>query len=111
SRELQLEPAESAIYGKARATKRLYQVGAQRFVIIVIDGTNNRHAVHDPLYCFRGAGWSMKDEEPFPIPGGSAKLLRLTNGRDMREALHWFSDGAQRYSSSMRYWWQTTLRR
>ena len=45
------------------------------------------------------------------MPHGSAELLRLTNGDDTREALHWFSDGEQRHALPMRFWWQTTLRR
>ncbi len=111
SRELPLTPGEAVIFGKARVMKRLYQVESRRFVVTVIDGTLNRHAVHDPLYCFRGAGWTVQRESSFAVPNGEARWLDLTKGAEEREALDWFTDGAQRYVSPLRYWWQTTLRR
>jgi hypothetical protein len=111
SRELPLTTAERDIYGRARVLKRLYQVGRQRFALVVVDGSLNRHAVHDPLYCFRGAGWTVTATRDWPVRGGAARVVTLAQGRATAEAVYWFSDGATRHASAPRYWWQTALRR
>jgi len=110
-RDLPLKEVELKVFGKADVLHRVYVAGGQKFVLTIIDGTNDRHAVHDPLYCFKGAGWTVRSREPRPVAGGQAALLRL--GREERdvEALIWFSDGRERHASALRYWWQTTLRR
>ena len=112
SRELPLSPAEATVLGKAKVIKRLYQVRDQNVVMIVIDGGTNRHAVHDPVYCFRGAGWTVRARRPFPLEGGSAALLTLARGAgEEQEAMYWISDDQNRYTQPWRYWWETTLRR
>ncbi len=57
SRELPITQTEREVYGNAQLVKRLYSVHNRLMVTIVIDGSNNRHAVHDPLFCLRGGGW------------------------------------------------------
>lgn len=111
SRELPLTSGEKEIYGPARVVKRLYQVGRQRFVLVAVDGSRNRHAVHDPLYCFRGAGWIVSVAQDQPVPGGSARVVTLSQGPASAQAVYWFSDGRTRHASAPRYWWQTALRR
>lgn len=111
SMEIPLTGEEDAVLGRVHVIKRLYQVRDQRFVLTVIDGAADRHAVHDPLYCFRGAGWQVLARERFAVPGGSAALLKLSKGNENREALFWISDDETRHAEPMRYWWQTTLRR
>ena len=99
------------LFGKAQVVKRGYQVADQRVIVWIIDGAHNRHAVHDPLYCLRGDGWRVISQNVFPVEGGEARLIRAEkNGREM-DSLVWFSDGHERYASTLRYWWQTTLRR
>ena len=110
-RNLPLEEAEIAIYHPARVVKRLYQVGRQRLIMVAIDGSRNRHAVHDPTFCFRGAGWVITAGHSFPLPGGYAKLLDLRKDGRTIEVMYWMSDGRTRYASALQYWWQTTLRR
>ena len=34
-----------------------------RMTLNVIEGTHNRHAVHNPSYCFAGAGWKIEYPE------------------------------------------------
>ena len=75
------------------------------------DGTRNRHAIHDPYYCFRGGGWQLVDEETFPMPGGYAKIVRMQKGYKYQEAMVWFSDGKTRHTSALWYFIQTTFRR
>jgi EpsI family protein len=111
SREMPLNPNEKAIFGQARVLKRLYQVDGQRVVLVGIDGSQERHAVHDPLYCFRGAGWEVESESEFPVPGGVATRLVLKKGSEKAEAVYWISNGRDRHTSPLRYWWQATWRR
>ena len=109
--DLEIPEAMRALFGKAKVLKRGYQVGGQRVILWVVDGTHNRHAVHDPLYCLRGDGWQIKGQQVFPVEGGEANLIRVEKNGRQAESLIWFSDGHQRHASAIRYWWQTTLRR
>ncbi|MEW6159418.1 MAG: exosortase-associated EpsI family protein [Verrucomicrobiota bacterium] len=109
--EVPLKSDEKQILRDATVIRRAYRMGGQPVLLTVIDGTRNRHAVHDPFYCLRGDGWQILSENPFGIRGGHARLIRITRDGQESEALVWFSDGRQRYGSATRYWWQTTLRR
>lgn len=109
--ELPLKEVELKVFGKAEVVNRVYMAGGQKFVLTIIDGTNDRHAVHDPLYCFKGAGWTVSSRAAHLVTGGEAARLRLVQERREVEALIWFSDGRERHASALRYWWQTTLRR
>ena len=109
--ELPLNEVELKVFGKADVLNRVYLAGGQKFVLTIIDGTGDRHAVHDPLYCFKGAGWSVEGQEARRVAGGRARLLRLSQKGKSAEAMIWFSDGRERHASALRYWWQTTLRR
>lgn len=112
SREVPLTPSETAVLGKAKVIKRLYQVRDQGVVVMVIDGGSKRHAVHDPVYCFRGAGWTVRERQPFALEGGAAVRLKLARGPgEEHEAMYWISDDQNRYVEPWRYWWETTLRR
>ncbi len=110
-RDVPLSETEAAVYKSARVMKRLYQVGKERVVLVAIDGSRDRHAVHDPLYCFHGAGWSVAASRDIAVSGGNAKLLTLKKNDRTAEAMFWFSDGTERHTSALRYWLQTTLRR
>ena len=55
SHDLPLTDGEKAIFTGVTMLKRLAIAGGDRAVVTVIDGTKNRHAVHDPVFCFRGA--------------------------------------------------------
>jgi len=109
--ELPLDEVELKVFGKADVLNRVYSAGGQKFVLTVIDGTNDRHAVHDPLYCFKGAGWSVDGQTVKRIAGGEGKILKLSKEGRQVEAMIWFSDGRERHASAMLYWWQTTVRR
>ena len=111
SREVPLSDGEKAIFGKADVLKRVYQVGGQRVVTQIVDGTNDRHAVHDPMHCFRGAGWELVRGVDLPVGGGAARQITLQRGSQSAEAMYWFSNGDSRHASAMRCWWQTSLRR
>lgn len=110
-KDVPLEPFEQEFFKDVTVLKRVYEVNGKYFFITVLDGTDNRHVVHDPYYCFRGGGWDIVREKPFPIPGGTASKLLIEKDGEQREALFWFSDGKERYSSPLKYWLQTSLRR
>ena len=69
SRGVALAATESKSLGAAIAVRRLYRFGEHRVLATVIDGTHNRHAIHDPLYCFTGAGWRITKDERLPARG------------------------------------------
>ena len=108
---LPLQDWEAAFFKNVGVLKRAYKVKDRSLFLTALDGTRDRHAVHDPLYCFRGAGWEVASQEPTPIPGGTAVLVKLKKGAEREEALYWFGDGTHHYDSPYRYWWQTSLRR
>ena len=110
-RDIPLDGNEAHSFQGVSALKRLYQFRGHRFVLLVIDGSRNRHAVHDPVYCFRGAGRQTVKQQAIPIAGGEEKQLRLRKGQRETEAVCWFSDGSTRYSSALTYWCRTTMRR
>ena len=110
-KDLPLAEVETSIYSPARVLKRLYQVGRQQVIVVAIDGSRNRHAIHDPTFCFRGAGWTIGAAREVPVPGGYARVLSLTKDGKHIEAMYWLSDGRTRHASALEYWWQTTWRR
>ncbi len=109
--EIELTSDEKKFFDNINIVKRIYKIDDQYFFVTVLDGSRNRHIVHDPYYCFRGAGWTINGERPFPLDQGMANLIDISKGDEHREALYWFSDGTTAYTTPMRYWWQTTLRR
>jgi hypothetical protein len=111
SRELPLTDTERTILGRVDLVHRLYRIGKYDVFMTVIDGTRDRHAVHDPRYCFQGAGWRVLNEQPVSIPNGHASWISAVDGDRRLEVLFWFSDGRTAHTSMARYWRQTTLRR
>jgi hypothetical protein len=67
--------------------------------------------VHDPAYCFRGAGWTVEKRAAYAIPGGTAALLTLSRGSTGRQVMFWMTDDRKRFAQPLRYWWQATWRR
>lgn len=109
--EVPLTEAEKQIFGKARALKRLYTFRRTQVLATVIDGSRNRHAVHDPTYCFVGDGWRIVRRRKMLIPGGEAMRLDLKKGDTQREAVYWYTDGRTRFVSPLRCWLQAGFRR
>jgi hypothetical protein len=111
SQDVPLTPAEASIFSGVTVLKRLAQVGNDQAIVTVIDGTKNRHAVHDPVFCFRGAGWEVSSQETVPMGNGEARLVHLKQNNEVAEALYWFSDGREQFDRPLLYWWKTALRR
>jgi hypothetical protein len=108
---VELLPWERTFFGRAKVTKRIAVVRQERVVLTVVDGSLNRQAVHDPEFCFRGAGWTVASSAPLDLLHGRARLLQLRKGDITAEAVFWFSDGTEAFAEPWRYWAATTLRR
>lgn len=106
-----LNATEKSIFGAAQVVKRIYRVGHRNFAVVIIDGARNRHAVHDPTYCFAGAGWNIAGQRDMPVTGGVANIVTLQKNAEMRTAAFWFSDGVIRHGSVAHCWWQMACRR
>lgn len=111
SKEIPFTDAEVAALGAACASRREYLSGGQRVMVTLLDGNQNRHAVHDPLYCVHGSGWKVTRTETFKIPGGSAKRLFVEKNGLRSEILYWFSTPRQKHASLVRYRLHTVLRK
>ncbi len=109
--DVPLSPSEEDFFKDVNVVKRIYQIGGQSVFLYILDGSHNRHAVHDPTYCFRGSGYEVVSQKPFMLSGGQASLFDLVKGNEKKEALIWFSNGANHFASPFKYWWETTLRR
>ncbi len=109
--ELPLSEVEKTVFEHVHSLKRMYKIGSQLLIVQVIDASGDRHAIHDPLYCFRGAGWEVASSHDLDVPGGSARVLQLQRKSEAVEVAYWITDGHARHSSPLRYRWQTTLRR
>lgn len=110
-KEIALDDFEKEFFKEVEVTKRLYEVGDAHLFLSIIDGTNNRHVVHDPYFCFAGAGWRVGQERVLLSPQGEIKKILLTKGDNQKEVLFWFSDGNVHFTSPIKYWMLATLRR
>lgn len=111
SRDIGFSEFEQDILGEAEGIKLLYLWRGQRYALSVIDGSRNRHAIHDPRYCFRGAGWEIVDESEVPFLGGEAIRMTLEDDEVRCEALFFYSTGDLIFSNPTEYWLRATLRR
>lgn len=110
--ELGLNETEREFFGPARVERRVSAGGGAPVVVTVVDGSRRRRVVHDPEFCFRGAGWGVAEERAWPLPHGEGRWVRLVDGDGKQlEALYWFSDGRRAFASPLRYWRETTWRR
>ena len=106
-----LDPSEKVNFKNARAIKRLATVGTQHVFLLVADGTHDRHAIHDPEYCFRGAGWEIEEASRVVLPHGTGRFVRLRRkDGTTAEAVYWFTNGKNQFWSPQEYWWETSLR-
>ena len=104
-------PAEKSILGSALMIKNVYEINQQQFLVMVIDGTKNRQAVHDPSHCFHSGGWTIDVEKEYSLPKGKAAALEIHQRENKTEVMFWYSDGVRHHASPMSYWFQSTFRR
>jgi len=108
--DVRLDPGEQAVYGSARVLKRKYACKAGAVLITIVDGARNRHGVHDPVYCLRGAGWQITDTQDVAAPSGKGEWIRASRDGKQSEITYWFSEPGSDYASPTRYWMRTALR-
>jgi hypothetical protein len=112
TRRVQISTADRRLLGDAEATQYLITTkSGSRLLLTLIDGTNNRHAVHDPIYCFVGNGWQIQRRETVPIPLGHATWLSLANQQHRSDVMWFFDNGKKQFESPVEYWFQSALRR
>jgi len=112
SQPLALSPNDIAFLGQAQSVQYLITMrDGARLVLSVIDGTHNRHAVHDPSYCFAGAGWNVESKQSVTVPSGNATWVSMVKDHQKSEALWFFDDGKHQYTSSIEYWLAASMRR
>lgn len=111
SKPIDISPAERMVFGSATVLRREMFAGRHVFSLTVIDGTHNRHAVHNPRHCFQGSGYNVSDGSVVPLSQGYGQSFRLDSPQGTATVLFWFSDGKARHPSAWRYWWQASCRR
>lgn len=110
-KDVPLTPFEEDFFKKINVLKRVYRVENHFYFVTALDGTHNRHLVHDPYYCFTGSGWSISSSKEISIPQGAAQELEIAKSGQKKTALFWFTNGSESYTSPWKYWWESTLRR
>jgi hypothetical protein len=105
-KDVPLTDFEKTFFNNVNVIKRLYRIDGNNYFVTVLDGTRNRHVVHDPYYCFRGSGWEIMSAQDFPLKNGEAKLIEITKGAQQKNALFWFSNQKEQYTSPWKYWWE-----
>ena len=111
SKQMELTEFEEDMLGEANALKAVYAWHGMNYVITIIDGTHDRQAVHDPRYCFRGAGWDITDEQRLGYAGGFIRKLILNQDGEHMEAVFFYSDGETAFDKPSQYWLRATKRR
>ncbi|MEI7954111.1 MAG: hypothetical protein WCJ66_02965 [Verrucomicrobiota bacterium] len=112
SSPMDLNPDDRTFLGKAEAIQRLIEMrGGGHVILTVTDGSKNRHAVHDPGYCFAGAGWQIQAQTSVKVSSGDATWISLAKGTQTAQALWFFDDGKQQFDSPIEYWLKTSARR
>ena len=105
-----LKDEERILLGQGIAARRIYQFGKKRFVVSVVDGTLNRHAVHDPMYCFAGAGYEVITDLPMKVEGGVARCSTFLKAASDRESSIGSRMARHATVRSWHIWFDTTIR-
>lgn len=111
ARPVPLTPNECDFFKGTNIVKLSVKTSQGKAWVFIIDATHNRHVIHDPRFCFQGAGWKLIQENPLSLANGSAMELLLSRGNQTKKFAYWFSNGENSYHSFIRYWLSCTLRR
>ncbi len=112
SAPVELTTADKDFLAGASAVQRIVRLrqGAP-IMLSVIDGSGNRHAVHDPSYCLAGGGWIIRSQKEMTLSSGVANWISMEKNGSTMEALWFFDDGKEQFTSPFNYWWRASLRR
>jgi hypothetical protein len=112
STDLPLSAGEEQVYRNIHVLKKLCIWQGEQAQLVCLDGTRDRHAVHDPRLCFRSAQWEVLSETVVPHPaGGEMRRLRLRRDKREVETVYWWSTATERHASALKYFMQSSLRR
>ena len=112
SQEIELSGEERDFLAGASALQRIIVPrGGAPLILTVIDGSGNRHAVHDPAYCLAGGGWRITGQQQVKLLSGEATQATLQRDGESMEAMWFFDDGSGQFTSPLTYWWRASLRR
>lgn len=112
SREVALTAKEKEFLSGAQAIQRIVKPRqGPALAMSVIDGSGNRHAVHDPGYCFAGGGWKVTHQSEVALASGKGLLMTMEREGATMEAMWFFDDGNEQFTSSLTYWLRASLRR
>ncbi len=110
--DLPLNKLEQQWYTNVSVKKYQLRTKQDTVLMTLVDGSHDRHAVHDPTYCLRGDGWVIQNSTTLQIDDSAEiSLIRVARNGVVKEAVFWFSDGDQIFSSMTEYWWRCSLRR
>jgi hypothetical protein len=112
SEHVPLSAADIKFLNGARADIRQIRLHTGGSLILtVIDGSENRHAVHDPSYCLAGGGWRITDKKRMTTQSGEATWMKMTKDDSTTEAIWFFDDKESQFTSPFTYWARTSARR
>ena len=112
SKEIRLTDSDREFLGGARGVQHLVQLhDGGRLMVTVIDGSGNRHAVHDPTYCLAGGGWKIVRKEVSVLQSGEATFMVMEKDGKTMEAMWFFDDGKRQFTSPLGYLLRTGARR
>ena len=95
SQDIPLSDFEETFFKNVNIIKRIYRIDSITYFVTVLDGTRNRHIVHDPYYCFTGSGWDIIAKKPFSLEHGDAEEITISKGNRTKGALFWFTEDRQ----------------
>src|SRR5437868_13581801 len=89
--DISLTDRERIVLGRVDLLHREYTSPFRSVYVTVIDGSKDRHAVHDPRYCLQGAGWKLLNEEKRPVVGGESTWITAERDGHRAEAVFLFT--------------------
>ena len=110
--EIPFTQEEKDFLRDAHAIKRLYSLSdGNTLMMLVVDGAEDRHVVHNPVFCIKGAGDEILSEESMPLVKGSGSKLKIKTDSGFQEMAYWYSTLNRRHSSFANLLWDNVLNR
>lgn len=98
-----LQPIERTALKESKAVRRFVQANGYRFIVTLIDASNDPHVIHHPSICAGGRGWRTTDSRKIHSSQGTAQLIEMERNSSTKQVIYWFSEGGSRHSSFLRY--------
>ncbi|MCB1119394.1 MAG: hypothetical protein KDK65_05485 [Chlamydiia bacterium] len=109
--EVPLTAYEKKIFKQIALKKRKIEHAGNTYLVTILDGTNNRSAIHDPLTCMWGMGWQPIEQKRIPTPKGTLAWAKLGSENRTKEMIFWYTDTDSHFHSRWQYLFKTSLRR